>query len=1424
MFVCCDGRGETQVERRRVRSKRLRRKTGRTNALDTTRSKMFESFFPKKRRRGKRKSRNFPPGARAMSIARARFTRFFPTPLRLACLARKEETRGGNRRTRTGRNSGNQRDRSGKGDRRLYEALDRGQTVCDRAVRWKGHGRKRNKIYGSENMHDNMVAGGGIESTPKFRFAWEKQCMRPARRPSSETTRKQSRNVSAAPGSPKVPSMFDLLSQPVDAASRLRGRMQLRHSFGDSPASLAAAPGLQRTIREDVGAGQGRRSLHGDKNERSCGTTHFRYRTGSHIPELSSRRSAASFLLSCLSSSQTNPGSRQWSPLRDAGLRGRVSFVLSSCVSQVCFRPPFAFAFLFPSAHNRLDSRISPCTSSFASPCYMSSSASACFSPVSPPPGSVPLLPCRVPVALRLPPRFLALCDASVSSSACFVAPFLSPSRSPPLPAPLPPPTFHLPDRDQDPRKREEEKQSDTYDIAPLAAASAPDKREADSMSSEEARSSLGESPAGSSDNFPSSKPVASAWRYSPSLPSVARSSSLFERLSVPPLLPRRESSRLRSGGEGTGADKDCESRDGFAGQDLLSSINLPVDLKRLPSHLLPQLCEEIRQEILRVVSQLGGHLASSLGMVEVIVALLRVLDVPSDRLVYDVSHQAYPHKILTGRRHMMGTLRQFGGLSGFCKRAESIYDPFGAGHSSTSISSVQGMAVARELLGQYKERGDMPLHVAVIGDGGLTGGMAYEALNACGYLKSKVLVILNDNQQVSLPTGTASAGGTAPAGAVSRHTQQLLQLRDFLSLKSLFRKRMHNTLLSSNVRRLSSLLQLFDGRQVNGSFREDQGSATEMQLTREADDVGVPRSREAEDADERKSERGRGKTEQSEGDVAREMDADEEESDQPKSHIEASFFEALGLDYLGPVDGHDVENLVAVLSAIKHAGLKGPTLLHVKTEKGHGYPPALAAADRLHGVSAGFSDHLDRHRVKREVSETQASSVSSSTSGLSLSASTSSSAPAVSKKHTSSTSEEAPSGQQRLDPPKKSPFLTSIAARALLRIAEDDRNVVGITAAMPGGTGLHLLGSRFPERMFDVGIAEQHAVTFAAGMAAEGLKPFCAIYSTFLQRAYDQIIHDAALQNLPVRFMIDRAGYVGPDGSTHQGSFDLAYLGCIPNLVVMAPSDELELLHMVETAYRYDAGPSAVRYGRAPAYGVDTLNNFLGHSVAGELPERGEALEIGKGRIVREADPAARHKVAILSLGTRLLDAVRAAHILEKGVSSLSDWPLPCNGERQDTVSSDRPALSAKEDQRDRAEYKSNRAGSRGYSGEDGSIAQKEVGVTVADARFLAPLDRNLLRSLAKNHEVLLVVEEGSIGGFGSHVLQALSDEGLLDSGKLKVRSLTMPHRFMEAGTPQQQYEDAGLTANHFVAAVRSVCFPLSSLSPSSGFSASSP
>ncbi|CBZ49848.1 hypothetical protein NCLIV_003330 [Neospora caninum Liverpool] len=992
--------------------------------------------------------------------------------------------------------------------------------------------------------------------------------------------------------------------------------------------------------------------------------------------------------------------------------------------------------------------------------------------------------------------------------AACLVAPFLLPNRSPSLPLPLPPPAFL---RDREPaRKRDEEEQSETSDAAPLAAASAPDKREAEDLSSA-ARNNLDRSSAGLSHQS-RSEGASPASLSSPFLSSAADSSSVFfERRSVPPLLPRRGTPHLRSGGDRA---HESEHRKGFAGQGLLSSVNLPVDLKRLPRHLLPRLCEEIRQEILRVVSQLGGHLASSLGMVEVIVALLRVLDVPSDRLVYDVSHQAYPHKILTGRRHLLGTLRQFGGLSGFCKRAESIYDPFGAGHSSTSISGVQGMAVARELLGQFK-RGGMPLHVAVIGDGGLTGGMAYEALNACGYLKSKVLVVLNDNQQVSLPTGVASAGGTAPAGAVSRHTQQLLQLRDFLSLKSFSRTRPHMNFLSSNVRRLSSLLQLFDPRKAPYCCQqEEEGSAVEG-TRRTGGERGNTREREGKPLRE--------------SDMARDLDEDEQESDQPKAHVEASFFEALGFDYLGPVDGHDVENLVAVLSAIKQAGLKGPTILHVKTEKGHGYPPALAAADRLHGVSAGFSDHLDRPGVKREGAETQASSVSLASSDSSPgaasssapSASVASPAPASHAKRTSSPC-EAPSTQKKLDsPPKKNPFLTSIAARALLRIAEDDRNVVGITAAMPGGTGLHVLGSRFPERMFDVGIAEQHAVTFAAGMAAEGLKPFCAIYSTFLQRAYDQIIHDVALQNLPVRFMIDRAGYVGPDGSTHQGSFDLAYLGCIPNLVIMAPSDELELLRMIETAYRYDDGPSAVRYGRAPAYGVATLNSCLGHSVEGELPERGEALEIGRGRIVREANPAARRKVAILSLGTRLLDAVRAADILEKGVSSLSESPLPSHAlARKATAASGGSFLSATEDNHDKADCDGKRSSERG-SGEH-VAAQREVGVTVADARFLAPLDRNLLRSLAKNHEMLLIVEEGSIGGFGSQVLQVLSDDGLLDSGQLKVRSLTMPHRFMEAGTPQQQYEDAGLTANHFVQVVRSVLPPLSSSSPSSGLSAS--
>ncbi|PFH31821.1 1-deoxy-D-xylulose-5-phosphate synthase [Besnoitia besnoiti] len=951
-----------------------------------------------------------------------------------------------------------------------------------------------------------------------------------------------------------------------------------------------------------------------------------------------------------------------------------------------------------------------------------------------------------------LSPLFPPAAPAPPSSSVCFAAPFLSPTQSPSATAPLPSAPFQLADEEEvcDEPHRGHQRGSQR----PGAAGASSSVFAASAEFAPTTVSHLDIQQA-SVDKKP---PTNCA---SPGDPTAAFA---FERRSVPPWLPRRGPRPAREG-VAKGEAEEAHNQGNAAVQDLLSSVNLPVDLKKLPLHLLPQLCGEIRQEILSVVSHTGGHLASSLGMVEVIVALLRVLDVPSDRIVYDVSHQAYPHKILTGRRHLMGSLRQQGGISGFCKRAESVYDAFGAGHSSTSISSIQGMAVAREHLARFNgRREDKPLHVAVIGDGGLTGGMAYEALNACGYLKSKILVILNDNQQVSLPTGVASAGGTAPASAVSRHTQELLKVRDFWSLKSFFRMGMNSTFFSETWR-LSSLLQLLDRTKAPDAGASQAPSAQDREKAsagRGGDAVfDLERLRrggktikgdgaEAGVTAERGECGGREREIKEQGTLARDLEEDDEESDQPKAHVEASFFEALGFDYLGPVDGHDVENLVAVLSAIKQTGLKGPTLLHVKTEKGHGYPPALAAADRLHGVSAGFSDLFHKTPEKQQEAAAPKSSASES-------------------------------------PAKKSPFLTSVAARALLRLAEDDRNVVGITAAMPGGTGLHVLGARFPERMFDVGIAEQHAVTFAAGMAAEGLKPFCAIYSTFLQRAYDQIIHDAALQKLPVRFLIDRAGYVGPDGSTHQGSFDLAYLGCVPNLVVMAPSDELELIHMMETAYRYDDGPSAIRYGRAPAYGMETLNTYLGHAGVKELPERGAALEIGRGRIVREAHPAAKHKVAILSLGTRLLDAVHAALLVEEA----------CSPAHPRQTSSTAAQAAAKGDA-------------------NSPRNQTEVGVTVADARFLAPLDRRLLRTLAKTHSALLIVEEGAVGGFGAQVLKALTDDGLLDSAELKVRSLTMPHSFMEAGTLQQQYEEAGLTAKHFAGALRSLVRSVSSPAPS--------
>lgn len=556
-----------------------------------------------------------------------------------------------------------------------------------------------------------------------------------------------------------------------------------------------------------------------------------------------------------------------------------------------------------------------------------------------------------------------------------------------------------------------------------------------------------------------------------------------------------------------------------------------------------------------------------------------------------------------------MHTLRQAGGLSGFAKRAESEYDPFGAGHSTTSISAALGMATAFELRGLTARNS-----VAIIGDGAITGGMAYEAMNNAAYLNSRVIVIYNDNGQVSLPTGTPSAGGTGPAGSLSAYTARLIASKPFENFRD-------------------------TAKSINRLF-----------------------PREIQEANAKIDEYARGMV------------------------SGGTLFEELGFYYIGPVDGHDLDNLVPILENIRDRGGNQPVLLHIKTEKGYGYPPAEAASDKYHGVP------------KFDV--------------------------ATGKKFTS---------------PAKTPSYTAIFAETLIEIAATDRSVVAITAAMPGGTGIDKFGRRFPKRTFDVGIAEQHAVTFAAGQAAEGLKPFCSIYSTFLQRAYDQVIHDCAIQKLPVRFILDRAGLVGNDGPTHHGSFDLAYLGCIPGLAICAPSDELELRNMVQTIYEIDSMPTVLRYPRGSALGVSKLNDLFDYGLS-ELPERGVALPMGKGRVVREARSGATSLVAILSIGTRLAAAVTAARALEE--------------------------------------------------------ADPTVGVTVADARWMKPIDTDLVNRLANDHSILITCEEGSIGGFGDHVLHYLALGGFLDDGKLKVRPMVLPDKYIEAAGQGEQYEEAGLSA----------------------------
>uniref|UniRef100_A0A6S9AJH8 1-deoxy-D-xylulose-5-phosphate synthase n=1 Tax=Ditylum brightwellii TaxID=49249 RepID=A0A6S9AJH8_9STRA len=663
----------------------------------------------------------------------------------------------------------------------------------------------------------------------------------------------------------------------------------------------------------------------------------------------------------------------------------------------------------------------------------------------------------------------------------------------------------------------------------------------------------------------------------------------------------------------------------GPATKPILDSVKFPSDMKGLDSRELKQLAHELRWEVLEAVSKTGGHLSSSLGVIELTVALHYVFDMPEDDIIWDVSHQCYPHKILTGRRDKMSGLRQLGGISGFCKRKESEYDSFGAGHSSTSISAAQGMSVAKSLLNKRKNN-----CIAVIGDGAITGGMAYEAMNNAGYLRSRMIVVLNDNGQVSLPTGTQTAGGVVPASQLSAYTSNLLVSKPFQDFRD-FAKNV-NRLFPENVQDINKRLDEYARGMVSGG----------------------------------------------------------------------TLFEELGFYYVGPVDGHDLENLVPILEKLRDSDSTKPVLLHLKTTKGYGYPPAEQASDKMHGV-AKF-DLATGVQVK----------------GKSI-----------------------------------APSLTSIFANSLIDAATEDRSVVGITAAMPGGTGMDIFGRRFPKRTYDVGIAEQHAVTFAAGMACEGLKPFCCIYSTFLQRGYDQVVHDVATQNLPVRLILDRAGVVGNDGPTHHGCYDLAYLGCIPNLTIMAPADEIDLKNMVMTCAAFDDGPTVLRYPRGTGYGAEKLQKLFGFKLEnGEIPAKGEVIPIGKGRIIRRPGGVngetsgnrrgreRKDRIAILSFGTRLHEALVAANEVEEMDSSL--------------------------------------------------------GVTVADARFMKPLDVDLVRELVDDNSIIITVEEGSIGGFGDHVLHFLTLDGALDDGNLKFRPMVLPDTYFETATQFEQYEQAGLNSEH--------------------------
>ena len=608
----------------------------------------------------------------------------------------------------------------------------------------------------------------------------------------------------------------------------------------------------------------------------------------------------------------------------------------------------------------------------------------------------------------------------------------------------------------------------------------------------------------------------------------------------------------------------------------IISKINFPSDLKKFKKENLKQISEELREELIEVVSETGGHLGAGLGVVELTVALHYVFNTPKDKLVWDVSHQCYPHKLITGRRDRIKTLRKGGGLSGFTKRSESEYDPFGAAHSSTSISSTLGMAVAKKLSDNNNNV------IAVIGDGAMSAGMAYEAMNNAGALKSNLIVVLNDND-MSI---------ARPVGAMSNYLAKLLSGKLYFSFRET----------------IKMVISAFSKR-----FSQKAGKAEDM--LRNIVTGGT-------------------------------------------------LFSELGFYYVGPIDGHNVENLVQIFENVKNSNHQGPVLIHVRTQKGKGYKPAEVSGDKYHGVS------------KFNVSTGEQSKSQSNT-----------------------------------------PSYTKVFAQTLIKHAEQDTKIVGITGAMPSGTGLNLFEKKFPDRTFDVGIAEQHAVTFAAGLATEGYKPYVAIYSTFLQRAYDQVVHDVALQSLPVRFAIDRAGLVGADGPTHAGSFDITYLSTLPNFVVMAAGDEAELVKMINTSIEINNRPSAFRYPRGNGTGVN-------------LPNIDKVLEIGKARIIKEGK-----KVAILNFGARLEECKKA---FEK-------------------------------------------------------LKVKGINCTIVDARFAKPLDEKLIMEIATNHEVLITIEEGSIGGFGSHVMQLLSDRGVFDTG-LKFRSMILPDIFIDQDTPEKMYKTAGL------------------------------